>query len=132
MQQFEKLWQVFDDAVKKGEYKSIPKKLTDGKDGRCANGLLLTYIDPSLDLTKGMYDKEISNVFKNVVKPRFNIDEDITIFNDFSNKNTNEIALLLKEKYEKFGFVDHWVMTALNNSGYDFAQLRDLFKEMDA
>ena len=133
LQQFEKLWQIFDDAVKTGKYKSIPKRLTDGKDGRCANGLILSYTHPELDInpeTRSL--SKIEGVFCELYK-KFGIHSD-SMSNDidiYNQKDDEELIRLLKEQNKLYGSVNQTIYVILNNRGYNFTHLRDIFKEMD-
>lgn len=128
--QFDKLWKILDHAVKEGKYKHIPNRLTDGGHGRCINGLLFTYLKPEIEINP---DKrklpEIRLAYREIAR-KYNIgwEEEYKVY---TNESIDELLTILKDEYAKTGKVSEGCFTMLNNKGYDFVKLRDLFKEMD-
>lgn len=127
-QQFDKLWQVFDDAVKEGKYHYIKNHFMDDNNGRCALGLLMSYIDPEVDF-HNIHVKATS--LWRVIQKKFNFDlsPQYEYPESISDK---DLVRKLKKDYQAGGKLDTEIMVTLNNRGYDFTMLRDIFKEIDA
>lgn len=138
---YDKLWKMMDDCIANKEFTQIPEKFTDGKCGRCINGVIISYYNGyDFDNIEG---SDLVHTHTNG-KVSYNGRNDLGYYSQFQ-ANPNRGKELLKECYEKEGYIHAGIMASLNNKcyydsnyvdhpieGWSFEDFRDFFKELDA